>query len=223
MLERSSGIVESKKGTHSDASVKSLIFCNLVTVIWAVAQKWPLANMIWVYWIQSMGIGFWAIINILALKEFTTKYFILGERVFPPNLFTKIFAILFFGFIYGIFHGIYAGVLAGITEAGYEIPIVFAGGVFFFNQLYSFVYKKERYYKGKKPQIGDPMAFAFMRIIPIHITIMGAGILSSVSKLEFTGRFSIALFLLLKTLVDASMYKTLKKSCSDSNVYRQNG
>jgi len=220
-LEQSSGIVESKKRVYSDTSVRGLIFCNLVMMIWAVAQKWPLANMIWVYWIQSVGIGFWAIINILALKEFTTKDFILGERVFPPNLFTKIFAVLFFSLIYGIFHSAYAGFLVEITGAVYEIPIVFVGGIFFFNQFYSFVYKKERYYKGKKPQIGDPMFFAFMRIIPIHITIMGAGILSSVSKLEFTGRISIALFLLLKTLVDAGMYKTLKKSYSDSDADSQ--
>jgi len=180
-------------------------------VIWAVVQKWPLANIVWVYWIQSLGIGFWAIVNILSLKEFTTKHFMLGERVFPPNLFTKIFAVIFFIVIYGLFHIAYAGFLIGITEEGFEIPIVFAGGVFFFNQFHSFVYKKERYYKAKKPQIGDPMAFAFTRIIPIHITIMGAGILSSVSSLEFTGRFTIALFLILKTLVDAGMCKTLRK------------
>ena len=211
-MEQASNIVESRKSIYSDASVRSLIFCNLLTAIWAVAEKWPLAIMIWVYWIQSMGIGFWAIINILALKEFCTKHFILGERVFPPNLFTKIFAILFFSFIFGIFHLAYAGFLARITEPGYETPILFAGGIFFFDQLYSFVYRKERYYRAKKPQIGDPMGFAFMRIIPIHITIMGAGILSSVSKLEFTGRFSIALFLLIKTLVDVGMYRTLRKS-----------
>jgi hypothetical protein len=156
------------------------------------------------------------------MKQYNTKHFLLGERVFPPNLFTKIFAILLFSFIYGIFHNIYATFLVGITERGYEIPILLAGGVFFFNQFYSFVYKKERYYKGKKPQIGDPIAFAFMRIIPIHITMMGAGFLSCVSKLEFTGRFSIALFLTLKTLVDTGMYKALKKSYSIRDGDSQN-
>lgn len=221
-MEQTSNIVESKQRAYSDTSVRSLIFCNLIIIIWAVAQKWPLANMIWVYWIQSIGIGFWTIVNILAMSQYRMQDFLLGERVFPPILFKKFLAILFFSFIYGIFHRAYAGILIGITERGYEIPILIAGGVFFCNQFYSFVYKKERYYKEKKPQISDPILFAFMRIIPIHITMMGAAFLSGVSKLEFSGRFSIALFLIFKTLVDTGMYKTLKKSYSIHDGDSQN-
>jgi len=52
-----------------EPSVLSLIFSNVVVIIWALWEGWSLAVVMWVYWIQSIIIGFFWFLRILALEK----------------------------------------------------------------------------------------------------------------------------------------------------------
>ena len=211
------GITEEQDRGRQDRPVLRLVLCNMAVMVWAIAAKWSLVDMMWVYWAQSMCIGFWGVVNMLSLKDYSTEDFFLGEFNLRPNIFTKLLTLFVFVVLFGFWHLVYAAVLGKYTtNAGRAfVLVVGAGGVFFFNQFYSFVFKKVRYYKGDKPNIGDVFCFPLYRLWPMHFTMIGAAVVWAATGLEFIERAAIVIFVLLKTLVDAATYSTLYKSRQD--------
>lgn len=114
-----------------DPSLLFLLFANIVTIICAVVFNWGLMNVLWLYWFQSIIIGFFTMLKIFNAKivgrgkieldvELNGKKFSdfeksLGELVGAKSssgseigLFTKAALGIFFCISYGIFHLIYA-------------------------------------------------------------------------------------------------------------------
>jgi len=56
------------KHTVKDNSALFLVVANLITAIFAIAQKWPLVEIMWIYWAQSVTIGIFSFIRIWRLK-----------------------------------------------------------------------------------------------------------------------------------------------------------
>ena len=52
-----------------DPTLWSLVVSNAITIWLAVAQDWSLGTVLWVYWLQSLIIGF-AVLQMLNLKFF---------------------------------------------------------------------------------------------------------------------------------------------------------
>ena len=196
-------IIQSKRNLLTDPSLWFLLFSNLVTIFFATKEGWNLSTIMWVYWFQSITIGFFNFARILQLKEFSTEGFKINGQPAQPTQSTKIFTAFFFLFHYGFFHfGYLIFLLTGTFAKSYEQSlssielksILLAALIFFINHLFSYFYNRPR--DTKKQNIGSLMFYPYARIIPMHLTIILGS--SFVSALPF--------FLVLKTFSDAVMH-----------------
>ncbi len=207
-------MVVNYSGVWQDKSLWSLVVSNILTLILAVTLHWSLLTIMWIYWCQSVIIGFFNVIRILKLKTFSAKNLKLNNipvekikffRKIPT--FFKVFVACFFAFHFGMFHLVYAIFLSVGTIAslytGFPLPsvpvaffgVLFSAAVFFINHLFSFIYNSKK--DEGLPDIGRLMFYPYARIIPMHITII-IGVL--------LGPMALPFFLVLKTIADVVMH-----------------
>ena len=201
-----------------DSSLVTLIISNLAVTAWAVIDSWSLPAIMWVYWLQSVGIGFFWFFKILGLKDFSTKNCSIG---LPGQSTTryKIHTAVLFLVHYGFFHLGYAAGIGKLKQTDTSILVIAAGIVFFLNQLYSFVYNQKRLPQQQKPNIGKLMLYPYARIIPMHFTIIAASILHEKFGLKSQSKLILLIFLLLKTVADVAMYVQCKKGFADKPTH----
>lgn len=197
-----------KRTLFSDASTWSLLISNIFMIFWAVYQQWPLLSVMWVYWWQSVIIGFSTFIKILLLQNFLTENFTINDRPVKPTRSTKLETAFFFLFHYGFFHLAYFGFLRGGLAEKYSGSITIdarevglAAFLFFFHHLFSMIYNfQDRY---KKQNIGQVMFFPYARILPMHLIIVFGNFLIGGSR----AGLGLIFFLSLKTLADLIMHR----------------
>lgn len=146
---------------------------NGLVIVIALALDWTLVSMMLVYWTQSVVIGVSNVCRILALERFSTENFTINKRPVDPTPQTKRQVATFFMLHYGIFH--FAYLVFIVTEAGDE-PLFDAGflvcaAAFALNHLYSYRYNRDLDRRGR-PNIGTLMFTPYLRIIPMHLTIV---------------------------------------------------
>ncbi len=205
------------KTIRGDLSLWSLIISNLVVIFWAVIEGWSLPTIMCVYWIQSVSIGIFWFMQILKLKDFSTKDLEKTGAVknaTEPSTGVKVRTALFFLFHYNLFHVVYAGFLLAALNAKITLSILTFGGVFFLNQLFSFLYNRNEF-REKKPNLGKVFNIPYFRIIPMHLTIFVGLILRDSVGVSIDGEFILLLFLLLKAMADIGMYIHCKKGLGD--------
>jgi hypothetical protein len=150
-----------------DLSLWFLLLSNLVTIFVAKKENWNLLAIIWIYWFQSVTIGFFNFIRILQLKEFSTKGVEINNQPVKPTEETKILIAFFFLLHYGFFHFICLFLLLHNTIFSvfyriflinpYEKDLVFlemkyiflVAFLFFLNHLFSYFYNRPRDTKNK--------------------------------------------------------------------------
>lgn len=177
-------------------STLSLFISNLIIIVLAIIQTWDIATVLWVYWMQSIIIGFFQFLRILSLKNFSTENFKINNQPATSTQSTKTFTAFFFAFHYGFFHFIYAIFLFNFfqNDTNFNLQNILIGfGVFFTNHLFSFIHNKISDEK-LKPNIGTLMFQPYLRIIPMHLIIILGAMFENQTKLIF--------FLSLKTLAD---------------------
>lgn len=192
-----------KRNPFSDPSLWFLLFSNIATIFFAIIESWNLSTIMWIYWFQSITIGFFNFIRILQLKEFSTEGFRINGRPAQPTQRTKISTAFFFLFHYGLFHLVYLIFLligpftmayenvSGSVESKY---ILLSPLIFFINHLFSYLYNRPK--DTKKQNIGSLMFYPYARIIPMHLTIIFGSSFGGV----------LPLFLVLKTFADGIMH-----------------
>lgn len=187
-----------RRNILQDQSLWILLLSNSATIFFALQEQWSIATVMLVYWCQSIVIGIFNFIRILELKEFSTEGFLINNQPVGPTEATKNSTAYFFLFHYGFFHvGYFVFLLSRPFSgpAGIDFIYVFLiAGIFFVNHLFSYFYNKPR--DTKKQNIGNLMFYPYLRIIPMHLSII------------FGSSASIALpfFLLLKTFADLGMH-----------------
>lgn len=192
-----------RRNLLGDPSLWLLLLSNIATIYFATTEHWNLSTILWVYWFQSITIGFFNFIRILQLKEFSTTGFKINGKLAQPTRLTKIFTAFFFLFHYGFFHFVYLiFLLAGTFTKTYgnipdsaEIKYIFLTALLFFiNHLFSYFYNKQK--DTERQNIGSLMSYPYARIIPMHLTIIFGS--------AFGG--ALPLFLVLKTFADGVMH-----------------
>jgi len=184
-----------------DFSLWSLIITNLIIIVFAVIESWNIMIVLWLYWFQSIFIGFFTAIKIFLSKE-KTELFVNGTKKNVGGIGTG----LFFIFHYGFFHLIYF-IFLSVFTAGYlfadKNSFTFSNILFFsiiiiflfVNHLISFIISRK---KESNRSISKLMSFPYARIIPMHfIIIFGL----------FLGGLALPFFLILKTLADVVMHQ----------------
>jgi hypothetical protein len=167
-----------------------------------------------VYWIQSVVIGIFNVVRILQLKDFSTEGFSINDVPAQPTNATKIFTAGFFLFHYGFFHFVYliflvAGAFSGMygnpLNQNEVIYILVAGLSFTLTHTFSYYYNRQK--DGPQTNIGLLMFYPYVRILPMHLTIIFGGLLSGV----------LPIFLILKTLADCTMHIVEHQKFRDSS------
>lgn len=188
-----------------NVSTVSLVLSNIAMYYFAKTEQWSFSTILLAYWLQSVVIGFFQVLRILRLKDFTVKGVKINGSEIPDNskskLAAKTFTAIFFSIHYGMFHFVYlifivtqmfgkfhdigAVKVWGVTISGVLITTV----IFFMNHLVSYLKNPP---EGPETNIGNMMFAPYIRIIPMHLTII------------FGAMFKIPLeiFMSLKTLAD---------------------
>lgn len=191
------------KPSFFDVSLWVIILGNIASIVVAILQNWNIGQIMWVYWAQSVIIGAINVYRILNLKEFTTDGMKQNGKSVPETSAAKRGVAIFFGFHYGFFHFIYMVFLFGLfplTDISFDDLVFLLVIILGFFSVHGFSYRYNINYdfKDKKPNLGTIMFYPYMRIIPMHLTIIfGSMMVSS---------FSLILFMVLKTAADAGMH-----------------
>ncbi|HSA37733.1 MAG TPA: DUF6498-containing protein [Methanoregula sp.] len=214
--------------------VLSLIFANLVTIVLAILGNWDLASVMFIYWAQSVTIGFFTVVSLLTADTVTLAAEIEkpqwergGTETVTPR-FVRYYQCLlagFFAFHYGLFHwGYYSffvdsGLFGTVNLSDPSIWISCA--LFFANHLYSHITYR---YQGPKGSgyINEQFFTPYRRIIPMHLTIIfGSIVMLALGVLGITSTMPVlVLFLLLKTYSDitAHLIKHYREENPDAPV-----
>jgi hypothetical protein len=188
------------QGFLSDHSILFLILSNIIMIFFAIFENWDLITIMFIYWCQSVIIGIFTFFKILSLKNFTTDGVRLNNIPAASTTATKTGMAFFFLFHYGFFHFGYFTFLVinpffntGSQISFTSLAVLFVVSVFFVNHLFSFLYNREKDAQ-KKQNIGKVMMFPYIRIIPMHLTI----IFGSYFIMSGAPQITLILFLLLK-------------------------
>lgn len=187
---------------QSDRSVVPLLLSNFLTIAWALFEGWRVIDVMLVYWVQSVVIGYFNYHRIMDLKEFSTENFSINKRRPEPTAETKKHVALFFAAHYGAFHAAYLAFIVSNNSGEISlsnIGIIACVVAFILNHHYSYRFNKERDSQ-RVPNIGTIMFFPYARIVPMHLLIGLAASLGSESVI------ALLIFLLLKTGADVIMH-----------------
>ena len=191
-------------------STLSLIFSNLLVIVFAVVDNLSALNILWIYWSQSVIIGIFNFLKIITLKEFSTEGFRQGNKPVLPTKSAKISTAIFFLFHYGFFHVIYAVFLGGFSNFMYTGVdgsennfIFYAAAAFFISYLIEFINSGNEEQEAI-PNLGKLMFAPYARIIRMHFTIILGGFIGAAGSFfaADTNMAIIVLFTGIKTVVD---------------------
>jgi hypothetical protein len=121
-----------------DLSLWALVASSLLVLVWALAESWPVALIIWVYWSQSAIIGIFWFIKLLSLRQFPIQGIEVDEQTVEPTAKTKIQLALFFLVHYGGFHLLYGVFLYVLLKSVRVVPVLTTAAVFCAYQCFSF-------------------------------------------------------------------------------------
>jgi len=97
-------LMELHRQFRADSSALFLLISNLITIFLAVYERWDLSEIMWIYWGQSVIIGYFNRKRILGLKEFSTSGFHINDQPVKPTKKTQKTTATFFAIHYGLFH-----------------------------------------------------------------------------------------------------------------------
>ncbi|MFZ0035007.1 MAG: DUF6498-containing protein [Sedimentisphaerales bacterium] len=175
-----------------------LFSSNILTLILALFEKWPLGELLWTFWFQSVAIGVFWFLKILTLKNFSTDGLTVNDQPVPATIKSRNQVAFFFLVHYGFFHAGYAVFLISKYPLTVKWPVLLTAAVFFANHLFSFIHNR-KWDDRTKQNLGVVLFFPYARIIPMHLTIIfGMPFVSS--------SIIVIFFMLLKILADSIMH-----------------
>jgi hypothetical protein len=185
-----------------DPSLLSVVLSNVLSIVLALVFDWDLNEILWVYWGQSVVIGVTNFIRMMRLKEFTTRGLKSGGRAVPETQKAKRETAFFFLIHYGFFHLVYAVFLSQrmplnlLSQQDATFLLIAIGG-FAFTHGYSLIHNAGDDFRHKKPNLGTLLFYPYMRVMPMHLTILAGAA---------TGGGAVTAFMILKTIADAGMH-----------------
>ena len=203
----------------ADNAVIGIVLMNVMVIIAALVSGDGLVMMMWPYWIQSVVIGYFNVRRIQKLQHFSTDGLKINGEYVDPTPGTRRQTWIFFMIHYGFFHFGYmmfllaysSGLMTAESGAGAEIPLGSSGlgdwnRVWFLATAIGFFISHGQSHREHveadlrgTSNIGTLMFMPYIRIIPMHITIIvGALLGDGLGLLLFGG---------LKTAADVVMHK----------------
>lgn len=172
-----------------------LVGFNLYFIWYYNQHREGFKTLLLIYWFQSVMIGFFTFLQLLTTPAEQTTGLITDQNTGKPI--GKGCGALFFAVHYGIFHLVYLVFL--VMRDGGPIDFLLLKISFFIilvAELMEFI-RKRRAISLNKVNQGFTFFLPYLRIIPMHIMIVGAA---------FLNLSDVTIFLMLKTVADVGMY-----------------
>jgi positive regulator of sigma E activity len=186
---------------YSDRSLTFLLVTNLATVVFAVLQQWTITDLLWIYWGQSVVIGYYNVHRIVDLDRFSTDGFMSNNQPEESMCETQRCTAMCFAILYGLFLLVYGVFLLTTFRIHPGFPV---NGVllcilaFWFTHRYSYRFNRER--DRAVQNIGSLMFFPYARIIPMNLLILLGGPIAGDDMV------ALVVLLMLKTGADLAMH-----------------
>lgn len=200
-------------GRPEDRAVRGIVLMNAFVAIGALISGDGMLMLMWPYWIQSVVIGYYAMRRIQKLERFATDNFKINGAAVEPTPQTRRQVWIFFLIHYGLFHLVYFMFLGAFSATGMlgaaSAPAADASpwAPFWFGAtLVGFLVSHGDSHREHvaadlrgRPNIGTLMFVPYIRIVPMHLTIIFGAMLG--------GTVGLLLFAGLKTAADVAMHK----------------
>jgi hypothetical protein len=187
-----------RSNLFSDIGFWWLLLWNLFLVYQQYNHPGTFKTILWIYWVQSVLIGLFTFLDILTLKKVAPgSWKEDGKEMSDAK--AKGCASFFFLFHYGFFHFGYLIFLFVFVKAEGRFDFNFftlSVITCFLGLLINFIRRKTTY-ANTPGNIGSMFILPYLRIIPMHLTILLPA---------FWGVSALSVFTLLKTGVDVLFY-----------------
>ena len=181
----------------------SLLVADIAVLIWAILEKLPLSRMAWVYFFQSLMIGiFWSIRVLESPVNCSNETKVKNVSCFLPHYF-----LMHLIFIPSMYNAFGKEFLANLKS------ILVMSGFFLISEIITY-FKESKQHCTRPLNLATIQLFPYARVIPMNLAIF-IGLI-----VEFGGtisQFTVAVFLIVKTLADIAM-DLVEKSYVFSNI-----
>lgn len=180
-----------------DPAFWSLLLMNLLLIWYYNGPHGQYTTIVWIYWCQSVLLGVFNFFDMLSLKNPSVDNMSYNGRPMTTGQ-AKGCLPIFFIIHYGIFHIAYMVFLYGeFGFSGLDIDMLkVALTALFVNQIMLFIQSKTVYAKIPR-NIGIMFAVPYIRIVPMHLTVLLPAFLGWEPMLTFLG---------LKTVLDIASH-----------------
>jgi len=194
----------------ADLSTWALVITNIVTISVAYLQNWPFATIIWVYWCQTLMIGFFAFIRVVSLADLSPGGVDqLSLRLHKEGrLRAGFFFLAHFTVVQACLTFTLWALIGPVTSVNLGILLPSAL-LFFGNHLFSYMYHKKSdriVYKN----VGLSAFRPYLRLLPVLVSILFSGMVIAAFFLVREQQLVPVAFLVLficKTSADVSAHR----------------
>ena len=173
-----------------------LIIFNLY-LIWYYGQNPAgFVTLVWLYWVQSVLIGLINAVELSMVRSVKPGSFKMNDQEVTGKSGERGCVSLFFLMHFGIFHVVYAIFILVQVRGKFDGKFfLLAIGLLFIEMTMGVI--RRAVWRAENVNIGKMFFMPYLRIIPMHLMILGPA---------FLGWSNITVFLWLKTITDALMH-----------------
>lgn len=192
------------KRLANDWSLWFLLIFNLYLIWYYQQHPSSFITVVWLYWLQSVMLGVFNALDIFMVKNPDPESMKINEGPMDGSKRSDGCLALFFLVHYGGFHLGYAIFLLVQLRGIFESNVFLLGaGLIFIDLILSFIKKRNWEKQQRSINMGSMFLTPYLRIIPMHLMILGPA---------FLGWSNITIFLWLKTITDVLMHIFITRS-----------
>ena len=161
----------------TDLSAWALILTNLITISFAYVQQWAFSTIIWVYWCQTLIIGFFAFLRVIRLTDISYH----GVERIQPKFYSRsklrngVLFLAQFTVVQGCLTLVLGAFLGSVTNQNGTI-LLSSSLLFFCNHLFSYVYNRKNDSTVHK-NIGIMVVRPYLRLLPLFVSFLFIGMI----------------------------------------------
>ncbi len=164
------------KKIFSNPSFLFLLAGNFYCIWYYENHPAAFSTVVWIYWFQSITIGLFNFLDLLTVRNYDSKDFKMNDE--PVTAKNKGCTAWFFLVHFGLFHLVYAiFLLVKLDIRSVDKMILLIGvAIFFIESIMNFIRQKQ-IERTVSVNLGIMFFLPYLRIIPMHLMILGPAFL----------------------------------------------
>lgn len=180
-----------------DPSFWMLLLINIYCIYYFNSHTEGFSTIVWIYWIQSVLIGFFNFLDLLTVKNGDPGSMSINDKPFDNSASAKGCSSFFFLFHYQAFHIAYAVFILIQVKGVVDFNFLRISLAIIILELTINFIRAKRYQAQFSVNYGQLFFMPYLRIIPMHLMILAPA---------FLGFQASTVFLVLKMFADIGMY-----------------